>query len=115
MGLVRTTLDRSGECGETPPIAGERLVNVDRVAIGECARVRQAEPLEYKRNESEVEFGPRPAPVREPERVLRLAPVLRGEGSAPFVKEREFFRGERDAVGKGVERGQDVGGGELHR
>ena len=104
MGLALPPFEHVGKNGGEAAVPGERLVNPDSaVPLDERRLVGETQPHENERREAQVEIGRSRRLVEGAEGVLGLAPELRGERTAAFVKLRELVISEPAAVTQSVQ------------
>ena len=107
-------LERARYLVEAPPVVLDRLRDADAEFSGEGVLGGNAEPAQYEGQEPEVERRAVRAPVGLPEEPLRFAPQLGSETGSVALDFGAVLAGERETVGQGIERSQQMGGGSFH-
>ena len=106
--------DRLGERAERAPVAVEGVGRADPVALDEPALVVNPEPAMEEGLEADIDTRAGRTPVGLVKKTDGRAPERGHKSGALTLEPGLQVLGERDAVGEGVEGGQQMDGGGLH-
>ena len=107
-------LERARYLVEAPAVARDRLRGADAEFGGEGVLGGNAEPAQHEGQEPEVKRRAVRAPVGLAEEPLRFPPQLGSETVSVALDFGAVLAGERETVGQGIERGEQMGGGSFH-